>query len=319
MSRRSGALAISLVLVAVACGGSGAGAGSTSSSTSPASTEAVGPIESSTTTVEAATITEPATTTTQPATTTTIAPTTTAPEPACDVGEADGRFHAFYTQQCEILGVSILASSSVQPEALDVVARVFAEVIGHRPDLIEVMIINGLRIGIMADDQVSTDLPEHSELNVLFPETDWDGTKRGLSATPFIPLASAAEENLLCFEEDAFTGESIWLHELGQSIRLMGIDAIDPTFTPRLADAFGSATGAGLWTDTFAGSSVDAYWAEGVQSYFDANLEADPPNGIHNFVNSGSELAEYDPALFALVDEVFAGVERPSVCQASSG
>jgi len=33
------------------------------------------------------------------------------------------------------------------------------------------------------------------------------------------------------------------------------------------------------------------------------------PNGIHNHVNTREELAEYDPALFRLVDRVFRKTE----------
>ncbi len=41
------------------------------------------------------------------------------------------------------------------------------------------------------------------------------------------------------------------------------------------------------------------------KSWFDANREALPPNGIHNEVDTREELARYDPALAELVAEVF--------------
>jgi len=46
-----------------------------------------------------------------------------------------------------------------------------------------------------------------------------------------------------------------------------------------------------------------------VQSWFDANLEADPPNGIHNHVNTREELEAYDPDLAKLIAEVFGHIE----------
>jgi hypothetical protein len=39
-----------------------------------------------------------------------------------------------------------------------------------------------------------------------------------------------------------------------------------------------------------------------VQSYFDCN---NPPNAVHNDVNTREKLAKYDPDLFALIDDVF--------------
>ena len=47
------------------------------------------------------------------------------------------------------------------------------------------------------------------------------------------------------------------------------------------------------------------YLAEGAQSYFDCNDEHDPPNGIHNHINTRTELASYDPQLYRLLQEIF--------------
>ena len=42
------------------------------------------------------------------------------------------------------------------------------------------------------------------------------------------------------------------------------------------------------------------YWAEGVQSWFDANQEPQP--GIHNHVDTRAELKEYDPLLSTILE-----------------
>ena len=47
------------------------------------------------------------------------------------------------------------------------------------------------------------------------------------------------------------------------------------------------------------------YWAEGVQSWFDANLQAVPTNGVHNAVNTQDELKSYDAGLASLIEQVF--------------
>ena len=47
------------------------------------------------------------------------------------------------------------------------------------------------------------------------------------------------------------------------------------------------------------------YLAEGAQSYFDCNDEQNPPNGIHNHVNTRTELKSYDPVLYGFLKEIF--------------
>jgi hypothetical protein len=52
-------------------------------------------------------------------------------------------------------------------------------------------------------------------------------------------------------------------------------------------------------------ANAEEYWAEGVQSYFDANKTVDPPNGIHNAIDTRAKLKEYDRDLFSLIDAAF--------------
>ena len=42
-----------------------------------------------------------------------------------------------------------------------------------------------------------------------------------------------------------------------------------------------------------------------VLSWFDANLESRPTDGIHNEINTRSELKKYDPELAKLISEWF--------------
>ena len=83
-----------------------------------------------------------------------------------------------------------------------------------------------------------------------------------------------------------------------------GFFPADPTFEGRLQEAYESARAAGLFANTYAMENSQEYWAEGVQDWYNTNLEADPPNGIHNFVDTREELLDYDPTLYALVDEL---------------
>ena len=70
----------------------------------------------------------------------------------------------------------------------------------------------------------------------------------------------------------------------------------------------------GLWHQTYAATNYQEYFAEGVQSWFNVNKEADPPNGIHNFVNIRDELKAYDPVLYELISRYFPEEEGKISC-----
>jgi hypothetical protein len=82
---------------------------------------------------------------------------------------------------------------------------------------------------------------------------------------------------------------------------------MDERFDAKLKELYEKAMKKGLWRSTLAAASPVDYWAEGVQSWFDANRQSPTgePDGAHNHVNTRKELEEYDPELAALIAEVF--------------
>jgi len=61
----------------------------------------------------------------------------------------------------------------------------------------------------------------------------------------------------------------------------------------------------GKWKNTYTATNIWEYWAEGVQNWFNVNAEVPEPDGKHNFVNSRSELKEYDTGLYAILADYF--------------
>ena len=59
------------------------------------------------------------------------------------------------------------------------------------------------------------------------------------------------------------------------------------------------------WANRYTMSTDRQYLAEGAQSFFDVDSDVDPPNGIHNFVNTREELKAYDPIMFGYCQEIF--------------
>ena len=129
-----------------------------------------------------------------------------------------------------------------------------------------------------------------------------------------MPLSSVGEENVMCYPTDRYIGESILVHEFAHTIKLMGLEFMDSQFANTVQTAYANAIAVGKWANTYAGSNAEEYWAEGVQDYFNTNIQADPSNGIHNFVNTRAELAAYDPALYAIINQAFGDVTWRPVC-----
>ena len=115
-------------------------------------------------------------------------------------------------------------------------------------------------------------------------------------------ITSCGAENLLNLRGDRYPRENILIHEFSHCIHQQGLRSADPGFDKRLREIYDRAIEKGQWKDTYAATNVSEYWAEGVQDYFDCN---NPPNGSHNDVNTREELAEHDPELFQLIDDVF--------------
>lgn len=64
------------------------------------------------------------------------------------------------------------------------------------------------------------------------------------------------------------------------------IRKVDKPLNKRLAAAFKDAKSKGLWVNTYADNNQRTYFGEGVQSYFNSQDYANPPDGKQNHVNS---------------------------------
>ena len=220
----------------------------------------------------------------------------------------DMNLDPFYEQFCSYGNLLILSSAQVDPDALVTAWHIIDAMTGDNVEAIQNMVDRGIRVGIIAENEVVTDMPEYSDLDSAFPLENgqsWNDRARGLGATRQRPLVSGAEEDLLCYDTDRYLGESIFLHEFSHTFKDFGLLPQDRSLQQQLRQVHLNATQQGLWDNTYAISSVEEYWAEGVQSYFDANLEAIPANGIHNAINTREELESYDPELYELIDSAF--------------
>ena len=205
----------------------------------------------------------------------------------------------FYAKHLFAGSLSVVSSAKVSDAALIEAQGIVLQMLKNRPDILEQLVKNKTRLAVMAPDEQTTDIPEHSDLK---PKEYWDQRARGLGATKHRPAVSCAEENLLGLKGDRYPKESILIHEFAHAIHLMALVDMDGGFNPKLKALRAEAAKRELWKGTYADSNDEEYWAEGVQSYFNAN---NPKDSQHNGVDTRAKLKTHDPALFGLIEEVF--------------
>ena len=209
----------------------------------------------------------------------------------------------FYEKYISASGYPIVSSGKVNDYALKEAAYLTDMMLAQRPDVRRAMIAGGSRLVVMAHDEFTTDVPEHSHLT---PKDFWDARARGLGGSKTDPVCSCGEENLLGLKGDPYSTENILIHEFAHNIHLRGMVVVDETFDHRLKATYERAMKAGLWKTKYASTNHAEYFAEGVQSWFNNNRE---PDHDHNHVNTREELRDYDPDLAALCEEVFGDTE----------
>lgn len=221
----------------------------------------------------------------------------------------------YYEKYLDAGGIPIVGAATVPDEAFFQARTLIDEMLAGRPDIRSVIAAVGIRVIIMPEGAVITDVPEFSDLYETNPGTDWDERFRGGGVGPTLqlPVTVIAEENLLCYENDLYPYEDIFVHEFAHVMHITGIriQREGAAFQRRLEAAYGDAINSGLWEGAYAAENPDEYWAEGVQSWFGLN---DPPGSIHNEIDTRAELETYDPTLAELILEVFGDATVPSSC-----
>ena len=241
------------------------------------------------------------------------------PTPTISAPPAHLGLDAHYTRFIDLAGIPLIGSDAVPDDAFRVAYYVIANMLRERPCEHQALVRSGVRIGLIAQSERTTQMPEYRDFYEAFPGTDWDTRGRGFGATLVRPLTTGAEENLLRLPGDGWAGESIMLHEFAHSYFELGVLGLEggEAMQERLEAAFDAAVEASIWSDTYAETNSAEYWAEGVQSWFDNNLEADPANGIHGPIDTRDELIRFDPSLGSLIAELFDDQKWAPYCDPS--
>lgn len=231
---------------------------------------------------------------------------------------------SFYKKYVRVRGLPVLGSEKVSDAALLEANYLIRQIFAYRHDILKAMIDADLRFVVVAENEEIGDVPEYRDLK---RKRWWNNQRRSPGYSPKRSIISCTEENLLNRASDKHSGESILIRQFALATHgitgLREVDEefeskkkqqyelyvkrMDKEFDEKLSVLFEKAKKKRLWKVTLAGKDRNEYWAEGVQSWFDANREG---GRGHNGVNSREELEAYDPDLAALVAEVFRHDER---------
>lgn len=221
--------------------------------------------------------------------------------PLPEAVRVDFALDPFYRRHVDAGGLPVLSSGAPDDAALLRACRLVVDMLSKRPDVRDKLIELRARFVVIGRGEGTTDIPEYGFAGRSPAErAGIDARTRGIGGQ----ASSCGEENLMCLAGDRYAGQSVCVHEFSHTIREAVIQ-LDPGFDARLRASYAAAMARGILAGTYRATSHDEYWAVGVQDWYDANAEADPPDGTLNAVNTREELQAFDPALHALVGEVF--------------
>ena len=219
----------------------------------------------------------------------------------------------FYQKYVDAGGIPVLASTKVPDIALLVVRDIINTMLAARSDLRASMIERNWRTGVIAEVEMTMDIPEYSRMKrpgaprdepVMQADRDYHANRsRGLGGNP----TTGAEENILGYPGTRYFGEHIFVHEFAHAVH-RAIRDVDPGMAQEISDAYDAAMAADMYRHPdgrrhYATTNRNEYWAEGVQWWFFSNYGECFAGDVK--VESPEEFEAYDPVLFELIGRVF--------------
>jgi hypothetical protein len=219
----------------------------------------------------------------------------------------------FYKKYVDAMGIPVLGSEKVPDDALLVARDIVTSMLAARPDLRKSMIARRWRTGVIAEVEMTMDIPEYTRLKrpgasrdepVNQLDRDYHANRsRGLGGNP----TTGAEENLLGYPGTRYWGEHIFVHEFAHAI-MSAIRDVDPAMHAEIRAAYDSAMAAGKYVHPdgrkhYATTNAGEYWAEGAQWWFFSNYGECFAGNVT--VETPDELRAYDAKLYELLGRVF--------------
>jgi len=219
----------------------------------------------------------------------------------------------FYKKYVDAAGIPVIASEKVPDAALLVARDIVNSMLAARADIRKALIARNWRTGVIAEVEMTMDIPEYSKMKrpgasreepVTQEDRDYHANRsRGLGGNP----TTGAEENLLGYPGTRYWGEHIFVHEFAHAM-MSGLRDVDAATHAEIRAAYDKAMAAGKYVHLdgrkhYATTNPNEYWAEGVQWWFFSNYGECFTGDIK--VETPEEFAAYDPALNELISRVY--------------
>jgi alpha-glucosidase len=196
----------------------------------------------------------------------------------------------------------------------------------YRHDILKALIADGAKLVVLGSNEKISDLPEIKALDPR-PAT-LDVLARFMDYSPEAKLLVVSEENVMANPRNPNVGDNQVIRVFARALhRVTALRPVDPNwenrgrnvqqyelrvkrldvrFDEKLKELHTKATGGGKWKGTSAINDHVNYWAAGVLAWFDALGQDAAPNDAPHPINTREALKEYDPDLYALVNETMA-------------
>jgi hypothetical protein len=229
-------------------------------------------------------------------------------------------YYTKFTWAREFVVVGRGASDEALLKANDTIRKMFA----YRHDILKALINDGAKLVVLGRNEKLSDLPEFKNESI----TNCDLTVRFADYSPEKKLLVVAEENVLADPRNPGAGSCEVIREFANALyQVCATRPVDPNwdnrgrdvqqyelrvkrldirFDDRLKQIYDAAMASKKWRGTPAMRDRGEYWAEGVLAYFDASGQLAAPGDAPHPIMTREQLAQYDPDLFALVNQTFA-------------
>lgn len=231
-------------------------------------------------------------------------------------------YYTKFTWAREFTVIGREASDEALLQANETIRRMFA----YRQDILKALIAEDLKLVVLGPKEHIYDLPEYKKLG---DPKSIDALARYLTYTPQMNLLVVDEKNVLANPRDMYVGDNQVIRVFADAIyQVTGTRPVDPNwesrprgiwqqyelrlqrlderFDAKLKELYEKAMSEGKWQGTAAANNHINYWIEGVLAYFDAFGQDDAPNDVAHQISTRELLKEYDPDLFAFVNETMA-------------
>ncbi|MCA0977668.1 glycoside hydrolase [Qipengyuania flava] len=230
----------------------------------------------------------------------------------------------FYRKQVVADRIPIQSSERVPDEALLAARDMTRGMLSNRPELANWLAANDYRVAIIAEEEALLDLPDKAHwtkparddprltrcelkhydtrIGAMSDRAYWDARARGIGG----PRSVGSEEDVLGLPTTRYWGETIFVHEMAHNI-LFAIEALDPKLYREVEAAYANALASDLWLNEYATTTIQEYWAEGTQIWFNSNRLV-VVEGTH--ILNHPDLQDYDPQLYSALAKAYGANHR---------